>query len=125
MITMRTPDGASEALRHAVDLVNRDLEGILGKLDTHEQNRFWEEWKLFSNTQIEGRGREAQLIVGAEIPEGVRDGLRELDARVAQHLHPLNRGDRRHFWVLMRDLAEEQQEETKHPKARLGSRHAG
>jgi hypothetical protein len=120
MIIMQAPSGASEALRHAVELVNRDLDGILAKLDTGEQNRLWEEWRLFSTTQIEGRGREAQLIVGAEIPEGVRESLRDLDARVAQHLHSLNRGDRRQFWMLMRGAAEEQAEPAKQPKARFG-----
>jgi hypothetical protein len=37
MVTLRAPDGASDDFQHAVDLFNRDLDGILAGLDPKQQ----------------------------------------------------------------------------------------
>jgi hypothetical protein len=120
MITLSAPSGASEALRHAVELVNRDLDGVLEKLDTKHQNLFWSDLGEYAQKQIAHEDRNAKLVAGDEVPELVRESLRDMDQKITTHVRNLSGPDRSHFWQMLNQAAERQAADTKSPKARFG-----
>ncbi len=61
MILVTAPEGKSEALRHAVELTNCDLDGLLDGLSTTEQNQFWSNLHGYALAEKQGRGRSAHL----------------------------------------------------------------
>jgi hypothetical protein len=119
MITISAPARASENLRHAIELLNHDLD-VQKNLDTHQQNQLWTELRQYAQSQMEGRGRNAPLIVSERISDAVRDILADLDRRMADHLHRLEERDHYEFWQLLHGVAEQQEQDTKSPKARHG-----
>ena len=62
MITLSAPSGASEPLAHAIELVNRDLDGLLDHLDTKQQNEFWANLHQFALAETRGEDRSARLM---------------------------------------------------------------
>ncbi len=123
MITLSAPSGASEALRHAVDLVNRDLENLLEDLDTHQQFQFWSNLHQYALAQTEGKGQRAHLIASAErVDAAAREALELADEKLTEHLEPLSRPDCERFWRMLHSTAEEQVEMTGHTRMRPGSR---
>lgn len=121
MVTFRAPSGVSEELRHAVELVNRDLDGLLDELDTHEQGEFWSNLHQYAQAQTEGKGRRARLVASpGKVGEAVREALEMADGKIAAHLESVDRADCERFWQMLYEAAEEQAHETKHPKARHG-----
>ncbi|MBZ5582102.1 MAG: hypothetical protein LAQ30_07825, partial [Acidobacteriia bacterium] len=112
----RAPSSASEALRHVIEILNRDIEGILERLDTKEQNQFWFEVEHLE----ENRLRRESAVVGEEGFENVRSAVTGLDGRISEDERKLGEQDRRRFWELLRGAARQQWEETRQPKARHG-----
>lgn len=124
MITFRAPSGASEALGHAVDLVNRDLEGMLDGLDTHQQFQFWSNLHQYALAQSEHKGQRAHLIASAErVDAAAREALELADEKFIEHLEPLSGPECDRFWHILHAVAEEQVEMTGHTSARPGSKH--
>jgi hypothetical protein len=121
MVTFRVPAGASEELSHAIELVNRDLEGLFEDLDNHQQSLFWSNLHQYALAQTQHKGRSAHLIASPEkIDEGVREALEMLDERLTNHLESLTSGDTDRFWQALHELAEEEAHETQQPKGRHG-----
>ena len=120
MITLSAPSGASEPLAHAIELVNRDLDGLLDHLDTKQQNEFWTNLHQFSLKETEGAGRDAHLIAADRVNTSVREALEMADEKFATHLRNVSKEDRDQFWRMLHEVAEQQIRDTKHPKARHG-----
>jgi hypothetical protein len=121
MTTFRAPSGASEALRHAVELVNRDLEGLLDDLDTHQQYQFWSNLHQYALAQSEHKRQRPHLIASAEaVDAAAREALELADEKFAEHLDPLSGMDRDRFWRMLHETAEQQAEMTGHTKAGFG-----
>ena len=120
MITLRAPSGASEQLAHAIELINRDLDGSLDHLNTRQQNEFWTNLHQYALAEMRGEGRNAGLIADEQVNTAVRDALQMLDEKVALHLANAGKDDRDHFWRMLHEAAEQQIRDTKHPKARHG-----
>ena len=120
MVTFRAPSGASEQLAHAIELVNRDLDGLIDHLDLKRQNEFWTELHQFALAETQGKGRNAHLIVAEHINPKVREALELFDEKVATHLAGASRADREQFWRMLHDVSEEQARESKQPKAKHG-----
>lgn len=120
MITLRAPDGASEQLAHAVELFNRDLDGILANLDTKQQNEFWMNLHGFALAQLRGAEQSAQLIADDRVNATVRDTLQMVDEKIANHTGRLGKRDGERFCQMLRDAGERELEATKSPKARHG-----
>jgi hypothetical protein len=120
MITLRAPSGASEQLAHAVELFNRDLDGILANLDTKQQNEFWMNLHGFALAETRGAERNAQLIADDRVNASVREALEMVDEKIAKHVAKLGNRDRERFWQMLHDASEQEQEATKSPKARHG-----
>ncbi len=124
MITFRAPSGASEALRHAIDLVNRDLEGLLDSLDTHQQYQFWSNLHQYALAQSERKKHRPNLIASGErVDASAREALELADERFIEHLDPLSGADSDRFWHILHAVAEDQAEMTGHTSARPGSKH--
>ncbi|HLH15690.1 MAG TPA: hypothetical protein VKX45_00645 [Bryobacteraceae bacterium] len=121
MVTFRAPSGASEGLRHVVDLANRDLQGLLNDLDTHQQGQFWENLHGYALARAEHRIPVPHLIASPErVDRAVREALELADEKFAGHLEALSGPDRERFWRMLHEHAEQQQATTRHPKARHG-----
>jgi hypothetical protein len=120
MITLRAPSGASQQLAHAVELFNRDLNGILDKFDTKQQNEFWTNLHGFALSETRGESRNAALIADDRVNTAVREALQLADEKIAGRLHNAGKQDRAEFWQMLHDAAEREVEATKHPKARHG-----
>ena len=120
MITLRAPSGASEQLAHAIELVNRDLDGSLDHLDTEQQNEFWTNLHQFALAETRGDGRNARLIAAERVNTAVREALEMADEKIALHLANVGKKDRDQFWRMLHEAAEQQIRDTKHPKARHG-----
>jgi hypothetical protein len=121
MITFEVPSGASDALRHAVDLVNRDLEGLLDDLDNHQQFQFWSNLHQYALAHTEGKPERPPLIASAERVDGAaRQALELTDEKLSEHLHPLRPTDRNRFWQMIHEYSEQQAEMTGHTKIRFG-----
>jgi hypothetical protein len=121
MITFEVPSGASDALRHAVDLVNRDLQGLLDELDTHRQYQFWSNLHQYALAQTEGKLQRPHLIASAErVDTAAREALELADEKFSEHLEPLSAMDRTRFWRMIHEFAEQQAEMTGHTKVRFG-----
>lgn len=121
MIILRASSGASEPLAHAIELIDRDLEGLLEGLDTHRQNEFWTDLHRYALTQIQGQqGNDARLIVSDHVNRAVRQALETADENIVTHLRDTDAGSRARFWQMLHDVAEQQIQDTKHPKARHG-----
>ena len=120
MLTLRAPSGASEELAHAIELVNRDLDGSLDHLDTKQQNEFWTNLHQFALAETRGEGRNARLIAAEHVNTSVREALQMTDEKLALHLAKVNQNDRDQFWRMLHQAAEQQIRDTKHPKARHG-----
>jgi len=120
MITLRTPDGASQQLAHAVELFNRDLDGILSSLDTKQQNEFWMNLHGYALAEMSGSVQNAQLIADDRVNQEVRVSLQMADEKIAKHAAHLGRRDRERFWEMLRAAGERELEATKSPKARHG-----
>ena len=120
MLTLRAPSGASEELAHAIELVNRDLDGSLDHLDTKQQNEFWTNLHQFALAEARGEGRNARLIAAEHVNTSVREALQMTDEKFALHLANVNQNDRNQFWRMLHEAAEQQIRDTKHPKARHG-----
>jgi len=121
MITFATPSGASEALRHAVGLVNRDLAGLLDDLDTHQQFQFWSNLHQYALAQTEGKSHSAHLIASAErVDAAAREALELADEKFSEHLEPLRATDRSRFWQMIHEFSEQQAGMTGHTRVRSG-----
>jgi hypothetical protein len=121
MMILRAPSGASDSLAHAIELINRDLDGVLEGLDTHRQNEFWTDLHQYALTKIRGRqGNDARLIVSDHVNTAVREALEMADEKIVTHLRELDADSRAGFWQMLHDAAEQQIRDTKHPKARHG-----
>jgi hypothetical protein len=120
MITLRAPSGASEQLAHAIELVNRDLDGSLDHLDTEQQNEFWTNLHQFALGETRGEGRTAHLIAAERVNSAVRVALEMVDEKIALHLAKTGKEDREQFWRMLHEAAEQQIRDTKSPKARHG-----
>ena len=120
MITLRAPSGASEQLAHAIELVNRDLDGSLDHLDTEQQNEFWTNLHQFALAETRGEGRNARLIAAERVNTAVREALEMTDEKIALHLAKVGKDDRERFWRMLHEAAEQQIRDTKSPKARHG-----
>jgi hypothetical protein len=123
MVTFRAPSGASEGLRHAVELVNRDLNGLLDALDTRQQGQFWDNLHGYALMHAEHKKRSAHLIASAaKVDHGAREALELADEKIAKHLEGLSGIERDGFWRMLHEFAAQQEEATRHPKARHGGR---
>jgi hypothetical protein len=120
MITLQAPSGASEQLAHAIDLMNRDLDGSRERLDTRQQNEFWTNLHQFALAETRGEGRDAHLIAAEHVNTAVREELQLLDEKIAVHLADASKNDRDQFWRMLHEAAEQQVRDTKHPKAKHG-----
>jgi hypothetical protein len=120
MITFRAPSGASQRLAHAIELVNRDLDGSLDHLDTKQQNEFWRNLHQFALGETRGEGPNARLISAEHVNASVRKALEMFDEKVALHMAGAGKEDRAQFWRMLHDAAEQQIQDTKQPKARHG-----
>ncbi len=121
MITFRAPSGASAALHHAVDLVNRDLDGLLDDLDTHQQYQFWSNLHQYALGHTEHKERQMHLIASADgVDAAAREALELADEKFAEHLETLSGMDRDRFWQMLHAVAEQQAEMTGHTKVRFG-----
>jgi hypothetical protein len=120
MVTFRAPSGASEQLAHAIELVNRDLDGLLDHLDLKRQNEFWTDLHQFALAETQGKGRNAHLIAAEHINPKVREALELFDEKVETHLASATPADREQFWQMLHDVSEEQARESKQPKAKHG-----
>jgi hypothetical protein len=120
MIILSAPSGASEQLAHAIELVNRDLDALLSHLDTRQQNEFWTDLHQFALAETRGEGRNAELISADHVNTSVREALQMTDEKIAAHLANASKDDRARFWQMLHDAAEQQVNDTKHPKARHG-----
>jgi hypothetical protein len=120
MVNMSAPSGASEALRHAVDLTNRNLDGLLEKLSTGEQHAFWTDLRHYALAEMRHEGRNARLIASEHLNEPVREALEMIDAKIAQHLENASPADTAQFWELLHSAADIQEGATRQPKARHG-----
>jgi len=118
MNTLLAPSGASGPLVHALELSGREIDNILKKLDTSDQNLFWSEVQRFAAAQI-GHKASVPLVAGEHIPELVRQALRDLETQLAKARHGLTVADRDPFWETLRDAAAEQAGEAR-PKVRAG-----
>jgi len=120
MITLPAPSGASEPLRHAIDLINRDLDGLLDDLDTHQQFQFWSNLHQYALAHTEGKQRPG-LIASAEHVDGAaREALELADEKLIEHMDPLGSADCDRFWQILVSAAEQQAEMTGHTKTRHG-----
>jgi hypothetical protein len=117
---LRAPSGASEELRHAVELVNRDLEGFFDDLDRHQQSQFWANLHQYALAQTQHKGRSAHLIASPEIDEAVREALEMADERLTDHLERVTGPDQERFWQILHETAEEQAHETPQSRGRPG-----
>src|SRR6476660_1699147 len=81
MVTLRAPSGASEQPAHAIELVNRDLDGSLDHLDTEQQNEFWMNLHQFALAETRGEGRNARLIAAERVNTAVREALEMTDEK--------------------------------------------
>jgi hypothetical protein len=120
MIILRAPSGASEQLAHAIELVNRDLDGSLDHLDTEQQNEFWTNLHQFALGETRREGRNAHLIAAERVNSAVRVALEIADEKIALHLANMGKEDREQFWRMLHEAAEQQARDTKQPKARHG-----
>jgi hypothetical protein len=121
MITLRAPTDVSEALRHAIELVNRDLDEFLDDLDRNQQNQFWSNLHQYALAQTQHKGRDAHLIAAPEVDEGVREALEMADERITDHLESLARADAERFWQVLHEASEEQAHAMpERPKGRHG-----
>jgi hypothetical protein len=120
MITLSAPSGASEPLAHAIELVNRDLDGVLEHLDTEQQIEFWTNLHQFALAETRGEGRTAHLIAAERVNTAVREALAMADEKFALHLVTTSKEDRDRFWRMLHEAAEQQIRDTKSPKARHG-----
>jgi hypothetical protein len=120
MITLRAPSGASEQLAHAIELVNRDLDGSLDHLDTEQQYEFWTNLHQFALGETRGEGRNARLIAAERVNAAVREALEMADEKIALHLANVGKDDGEQFWRMLHEAAELQIRDTKQQKARHG-----
>jgi len=120
MIIVRAPSGASEQLAHAIELVNRDLDGSLDHLDTKQQNEFWTNLHGFALAETRGEGLNAGLIAAEHVNADVREALQLADEKIALHLAHVGKDDSNRFWRMIHEAAEQEIRDTKHPKARHG-----
>lgn len=119
MGTLVAPSGASEPLAHMVEIADRDLDELLKKLDTSDQNLFWSEVERYAASQI-GHRANVPLVAGEHIPELVREALRDMEMRLLKHLRGVSAADRDQFWRTLQNTAVEQAAQTRRPKARAG-----
>jgi hypothetical protein len=120
MVTFRAPEDASGELRHAADLVNRDLESLLEHLARHQQHQFWSNLHQYALGQIQHKGRSAHLIADDRVDAAARQALELTDERFTDHLEHLSADDCDRFWRTVHEVAEEQARETGQPIARRG-----
>ncbi len=120
MNILQAASGASEPLAHAIELINRDLDGLIDRLDTHRQNEFWTELRQYALMQTQNPEKRGNLIVADHVNAAVRESLQMADEKLTTHLRDLPDGDRARVWQVLHDAAEEQIRQTKHPKARHG-----
>lgn len=121
MLILRAPSGASEPFAHAIELINRDLDGLLEGLDTHRQNEFWTDLRGYALKQSEDPASNTRLIASDHVNTAVREALEMADEKISTHLRALpNHEDRARIWQMLHQAAEQQIEDTKHPKARHG-----
>jgi hypothetical protein len=120
MTILQAPSSASEKLAHAVELINRDLDGILERLETKQQNEFWRILRGFALAETRGEGRDAGLIAAERVNASVREALQMADEKIAAHLEGARLEERAQFWQMLHDAAEQEAESTKQPKARHG-----
>lgn len=121
MLILRAPSGASESFAHAIELINRDLDGLVTDLDTHRQNEFWTELHQFALAETKNQGPKAKLIVADHVNQAVRDALEMADEKLSTHLRQVGSAeDRARIWQMLHEAAEQQIRDTKHPKARHG-----
>jgi len=121
MATLRVPAGASDKLRHAIDLVSRDLEELFEDLDNHQQSLFWSNLHQYALAQTQHKGRSAHLIASADrLDEAVREALEMMDEKFTDHLEDLTKADSEAFWQALHDAAEEEAHEPELPKGRAG-----
>jgi hypothetical protein len=123
MITFRPPAGASDELRHAIDLVNRDLDALFEDLDTHQQSLFWSNLHQYALAQTQHKGRSAHLVASPDkLDEAVREALEMMDEKFTDHLEELTKGDLDGFWQALHEVAEEQAHAMPHARGRKGGK---
>ena len=116
---LQAPSGASEELRHAVELVNRDLDGLLEGLDTHQQAQFWENLHHYALAHVRHKRRNPHLVASPEkVDAAVREALELADEKFIAHLEGLAGLDHDRFWRMLHEVAERQEEATEHSRAR-------
>jgi hypothetical protein len=121
MNTLRAPSGASHSLAHAVELINRDLDGLVDHLDKHQQDEFWTGLHQYSLAQTQNPAQNAKLITSERVNRAVREALEIADEKLTTHLRDVrNEADRTRLWQMLHEACEEQIRQTKQPKARHG-----
>jgi hypothetical protein len=121
MVTLRAPSGASEELRHAIELVSRDLVEIFEDLDNQQQSLFWSNLHQYALAQTQHKGQSAHPVASPEkLDEAVREALEIMDERFTDHLEELTKADIDGFWQALHDVSEEEAHETQLPKGRPG-----
>jgi hypothetical protein len=123
MVTFRVPAGASDELRHAIELVSRDLEALFEDLDNHQQSLFWSNLHQYALAQTQHKGRSAHLIASPDkLDEAVREALEMMDEKFTEHLDGLTKSDTEHFWQTLHEAAEEEAHASHQPKGRRGTK---
>jgi len=121
MLILRAPSGASDSLAHAIELINRDLDGITDHLDKLRQHEFWSNLHQFALAETKNAGPKAKLVAADHVNAAVRKALEMADEKISSHLREVDSAsDRSRLWQMLHEAAEEQMRETKQPKAGHG-----
>lgn len=107
------PADTPQAVRHVLDLLEREIAGWFENLNTREQNQFWEELRGYAQGRREHPDSRVPLIGAGPVEESVRRDLELLDASVARHLRNLDDLEQVRLWKLIEDLSRAQAEQTR------------
>ena len=112
MATFYPVVNVTDAVRHALGVIETEINQQLAELNTKEQSEFWTELHGYALARTNEKARPP-LIAVDHLEESVRRSLELVDEHIRTHTETLSTGDQHRFWEILHDQAQRMIEETK------------
>ena len=101
MATSFPLENVPDPVRHALDVIGREIDRQLAGLNTKEQNEFWTQIHGYALVRTREKARPP-LIASAHVEESVRRALQLIDGHIRTHTAQLDAARRVEYWRLHR-----------------------
>jgi hypothetical protein len=97
--------GVSEPVRHALEIVGREIDRQIASLTTEQHAEFRHQLHGYGLIRVKRKAR-LPLAAADHLAEPIRRALDTIDSHIHSHIERLNEPDRQRFWEVLHEQTE-------------------